>query len=93
MFFKKNKNGIFTTQEWFLDRNSRIYIANDLISKKNLIGKSKLALIQFLGDEFNDLNSKLWTYYLGEKHIFFYLKKYYLKIKFNEKEKVVEVSF
>ncbi len=90
MFF--NKKNTFDDKVWFSKREARFHCVNDLISRKLIIGLSKDEVLHFLGDEFNDLNSDKWSFYLGYKHRFINLKRYNLIVYFNKNGLVYNVS-
>jgi hypothetical protein len=58
-------NNKFERVFWLTNREKRIYIVDDLINSNILIGLSKYEIIDYLGDEFNDINSDKWNYFLG----------------------------
>tara|TARA_B110000091_G_C13502846_1_gene345075 strand:- start:27 stop:308 length:282 start_codon:yes stop_codon:yes gene_type:complete len=66
---------------WEKRPDERKYMVNSLEKKNLLTGLSKIEVIEKLGDEFNDPNSDLWSYYVGVKPLLG--NKIYFFIYFN----------
>ena len=71
---------------WAEQRDDRKYMVSSLESANLLIGLGKREVLEMLGDEFNDINSDVWSYYIGTKTFFSY--KIFLYIYFNTEGKV-----
>ncbi|MEN8745700.1 MAG: hypothetical protein ABF302_04445 [Polaribacter sp.] len=55
----------FHRLDWIKIPDQRKYMVDYIERKKLLIGLTKEAVIEKLGDELNDPNSNLWSYYVG----------------------------
>ncbi|PQJ68541.1 hypothetical protein [Polaribacter butkevichii] len=86
----KRKKRLFNKEDWFSRRESRSSLAEDLIKRKLILQMTKKEVLQFLGDEFNDVNSNVWTFYLGKKYVINF-KERKLNIIFGDKGKVKQV--
>jgi hypothetical protein len=89
--FKKKTEVSFSRESWLISEN-RIALINDLISRSVLIGLAKSEIVELLGDEFNDSNSNVWSYYIGNYRKWISLKKHFLILHFDDQERVVYVS-
>ena len=88
MLFKvKYKTVKFKKDLWLQNREERIYMVQDIIKNKLINGLNKKEVRKLFGFEFNDINSNIWSYYLGTKSSFFYTK-HYLYVYFNDLGKV-----
>ena len=77
MIFNTTKHQLqFDKQLWLQNREQRSYMIASLKKKELLIGLSKEEVIALLGFEFNDKNSSIWTYYIGETWMLFWMKNY-----------------
>lgn len=76
---------------WLTNREERISIVDDLIDSNILIGLSKYEIINYLGDEFNDINSDKWSYFLGYRIPSLRVFETNLYLFFNEKGVVKKV--
>ncbi len=54
----------FNRNEWFADKENRYELSHNIIESEILLGKTKVEIIQLLGDE-NDVENNHWEYYLG----------------------------
>jgi len=79
-----DSNYEFDKELWMKDREHRYRIVKKMIKNKILLGLSKNEFIAVLGDEFNDIHSDRWAYYVGVKpgiltfrkrHIYIYFEK------------------
>jgi hypothetical protein len=57
----------FEKEKWRTDIEKRYEMTDDLVDNEKLIGKTKEEIIELLGQEENNLDSSLWTYYIGYK--------------------------
>ncbi|QXP66562.1 hypothetical protein [Polaribacter sp. AHE13PA] len=89
-FMFKKKKRLFNNEDWFSKRESRYYLVEDLIKRKLILQMTKKDVIKFLGDEFNDINCNIWTFYLGKKYLINF-KERKLNIIFGDKGKVKQV--
>ena len=81
----------FCQKTWMQQREQRYLFVEKMIEQELLIGLSKQEVVALLGDEFNDLHSQNWTYYIVKKVSFFFGSKY-LYIQFNTDNIVCFVS-
>ena len=79
---KKN----FKETLWAEKRDERKYMVSSIESTNLLIGLVKREVIELLGNEFNDINSDVWSYYIGTKTFFSY--KIFIYLSFNTEGKV-----
>ncbi len=73
---------IFHKSVWIKCPEERKHMIAYIEKKKLLIGLTKQEVIQKLGDECNDSNSDLWSYYVGLKSVIG--NKIYFFIYFNK---------
>jgi len=62
-----DSNYDFDKELWMRDREHRYRIVKKMIKNKILLGLSKNEVVAVLGDEFNDVYSNKWAYYIGSK--------------------------
>lgn len=82
MFDFKDKKIPFDQLVWLGDREKRIQMIPSMLKSKVLLGLNKVEVLNLLGFEFNDINSKTWSYYIG-KNKFIFPFKYFLYIYFD----------
>lgn len=81
----------FDKERWFLDKETRYELSEDIIDSEMLIGKTKSEVRQILGDESNADQSDHWSYYLGFRPGLFNIDPDVLDIKF-KRGKVIRVK-
>ena len=86
----KLKDIEFNKENWLLNREKRYTMISSIINKKLAIGLTKEEIIDFLGFEFNDIHSNIWTYFIGKR--FFFSTKKKLFIYFNDAGKVYKLT-
>lgn len=91
MFFKKRLDIKFDKQLWLMNREKRYLMVKDIVKQGVLANLNKEEVVNLLGFEFNDENSKTWSYYLGTKQVCFIEKKKFIYIYFNEKDLVAKL--
>ena len=64
-------------------------MTDDLVDNEKLIGKTKEEIIELLGQEENNLDSSLWTYYIGYKPSIIGIDPDVLEVEFKD-DKVVK---
>lgn len=91
-FFKKKSKREFNQFLWINFREKRIEMVDDLIQQGLLLQMTKKEVINFLGFEFNDNYSNIWTYFLGRKGFFIFSKRKSLIIYFDKQGLVYQVK-
>ncbi|WP_086029336.1 hypothetical protein [Tenacibaculum holothuriorum] len=92
LLFYNYEHKTFNKKKWLVNREERYLYVKDLIKSKHLMGLTKIEVIDFLGYEFNDMNSNKWTYFIGRTPDFFRIRKRKLLIYFSKENKVIRVS-
>jgi len=90
MLKRKSYKINFDAVQWEEQRENRKYMLYALESAQMLMGLTKSEIIQKLGDEFNDVNSNRWTYYVGSRK--FFGSKMFLVIFFSAEGKVFKID-
>lgn len=91
MFFKsKFKKIEFDKDLWLNNREQRAYMIASIINNNLINGLTKKEVIDILGFEFNDKNTKIWTYYVGKQNRLFSCKRY-LYVYFDGFDRVFKV--
>lgn len=93
MFLKKNKNLKFSKCIWLNLREKRKFVVKDLMQRELLLNMTKKEVIDFLGFEFNDSNSNIWTYFVGKKYYVFFAKRRFLTIFFDKQGLVYKTKY
>lgn len=86
-------NSKFHTDRWLKDEGKRVYMVDDLLAKRKLVGEPKKKIIQLLGKpsetgRFKEMNQAV--YYLGDERGFISIDSEWLILQFDSDNKVVE---